>query len=271
MKSHIKSSRKTKNLALQDFILTLTQFRRFFIMTGVLDIKLQYRRSTLGPWWITLSMILFVSILSITYSKLVNVPIKTQLPLVACGYAVWYLISTSITSGANIFMQNQGYISQINIPVSVYIFRSITKNLVIFCHNFVVCIALILLFNPINLNTLLFIPGMLLLILNLYWVMLLLGMIGSRYRDIPPIITSLIQVIFLATPIAWPADKIGEYSKILIFNPFYYAIDLTRAPLMGEKPMLLSWGVGVGLFIIGTSITFILLNKYRTRIPYWVG
>lgn len=257
-------------IAIKDFILAITQFRRFCFLSALTDIKNQYRRSTLGPWWITLSMVLFVTILSVVYSRLMHEQLGEYVTYVGCGYAVWYLISTSVTAGADVFNKEKDYITQINIPVSVYVLKLIAKNLIIFGHNFIVCVILILIFDPINLYTLLFIPGLLLLLANLYWVILLLGMLGSRYRDIPPIINSLIQVLFLASPIAWKADKLGEHSKIVLLNPITYAVDLVRAPLMGQSPMLMSWIVGIVLFIIGTGFTFILLNKYRTRIPYWV-
>ena len=257
-------------IAIKDLMLALSKYRKFCFLYASTDIKNQYRRSTLGPWWITISMIVFVAILSVVYSRLMNENLGHYVTYIGCGYATWYLISTSITMGSSVFNQERDYITQINIPVSVYVLKLIIKNLIIFAHNFIVCVILILIFDPINLNTLLFFPGILLLLANLYWLVLLIAIIGARYRDIPPIISSLIQVLFLASPIAWKADKLGAHSKIVLLNPITYAIDLVRAPLMGQSPMLLSWIVGVSFLIIGTFFTFILLNKYRTRIPYWV-
>lgn len=257
--------------AIKDFILAITLFRRFFIFTAWSDIRMQYRRSTLGPWWITASMAVSVGVLSIVYSRLMHESLGPYVVYVGCGSAIWYLISTSISAGASVFNSESDYITQINIPISVYVLKLLTKNLITFGHSFIVCVAIILMFAPINWHTLLFIPGMLLLLMNLYWVILLIGMLGSRYRDIPPIINSVIQLLFLASPIAWNANKLGAHSKIVLLNPITYAMDIVREPLMGHSPMLLSWIVGIVCFVIGTTISFLLLNKYRTRIPYWVG
>ena len=80
---------------------------------------------------------------------------------------------------------------------------------------------------------------------------MLLGILGARYRDIPPIINSVIQVLFLASPIAWDAAKLGAHSKIVLLNPVTYALDLVRSPLLGHAPMGLSWLAGIGFFIVG--------------------
>ena len=101
-------------IAIKDFVLTLTQFRRFCFLSALTDIKNQYRRSTLGPWWITLSMVLYVVILSVVYSRLMHEQLGEYVTYVGCGYAVWYLISTSISAGANVFNGEKDYITQIN-------------------------------------------------------------------------------------------------------------------------------------------------------------
>ena len=142
----------------------------------------------------------------------------SYLAYIGCGYAVWYMISSTIINSSDLFDTEKDYITQINIPISVYILKLLSRNLIIFGHNFIVCIALILVFNPINFYTLLFIPGLILLLINLYWVALVISMLGARYRDIPPIINSVIQVLFLASPIAWKADKLGPDSKIILLN-----------------------------------------------------
>ena len=55
--------------ALKDIVQAITKFPMFIIFTAWLDIRVRYRRSTLGPWWITLSMIIFTATLSIVYSR----------------------------------------------------------------------------------------------------------------------------------------------------------------------------------------------------------
>ena len=46
--------------------------------------------------------------------------------------------------------------------------------------------------------------GLVLIVLNGVWVGLLLGTICARFRDLPQIIASLMQIVFFVTPIMWP-------------------------------------------------------------------
>ena len=95
-------------------------------------------------------------------------------------------------------------------------------------------------------------------------------MISARYRDVPPIVMSFVQVIFFVTPIFWPPEALGIWMQALPLNPLFAAVDVVRAPLLGSAPLTYSWPVLLIVTVIGCVGTFALFAKFRSRITYWI-
>ncbi|MDH5415037.1 MAG: ABC transporter permease, partial [Flavobacteriaceae bacterium] len=128
-------------------------------------------------------------------------------------------------------------------------------------HNMIIVVVTLVIFQvPIEWAQLLIIPAMLLLLANLTWIGVIISVASSRYRDIPQIVTSLLQPIFFLTPIIWTVD----------FNPIYHLVELVRAPVLGQVPSILTSGVSLGMVIFGWMIAVLLYGKYQYRIAYWV-
>ena len=117
---------------------------------------------------------------------------------------------------------------------------------------------------------LLALPGLALLCLNCIWVGLFLGIVSTRFRDVPPIVASVVRILFFVTPIIWMPELALGRALVLDFNPFFHLIELVRAPLLGKAPGMLSWVAVLGIALAGWTLTFEFFRRYRWRIAYWV-
>jgi lipopolysaccharide transport system permease protein len=247
---------------------------RIWLMLAYQDIKLRYRRSILGPFWITLSMAITVYSMGFLYAHLFKTAMGQYYPFLVAGMLSWSLIATSITDLTDTFVTSDGMIKQIKLPYSLYIHRVTTRNMIIFFHNSLVMVPIYFIFHQsatVNLNTLLFLPNLLLIYVNIISFGLILAMIGARYRDISQIIKSLVQVAFFVTPIMWnPTVLPSNYQKLMVLNPFYILVQLIRQPLIGEANPLLIYGIAFLLTFIGISICAVMFSRYRSRIIYWL-
>lgn len=235
------------------------------------DIKQRYRRSSLGPFWLTISMGVMIGTLGLLYGKLFKIDTQEYLPFLCLGLLTWAFISTTITEGCSVFIASESIIKQMKLPLSSYVYRLIWRNLIIFGHNFVVFVVVALVFNiwP-GLSGLLVIPGLLAIALNATWIALVLGIICARFRDVPLIVASLIQVVFFLTPILWQPNLLGEHVGFVEMNPFYHLIEVVRMPLLGHAPPASSWMATLVIGAIGWVITFLIFSRFRKRIAYWL-
>jgi ABC-type polysaccharide/polyol phosphate export permease len=236
------------------------------------DIRLRYRRSMLGPFWLTLSMAIQIAALGFVYGKLFHMELTTYLPYLTVGFLAWGFISTNVIDGCAALTLAEPFIRQISLPFSVHIFRSVYRNLIIFAHNFVVYLVVILVFgiSPGVTGLLLFPATLALIVLNAIWATLLFAMICSRFRDLGPIIASLLQVGFFLTPILWRPELLNEHRWLVYLNPIYHLVELLRAPMIGNVPGLTSCIAVVLVTVTGWGVTLAFFGRFRNRIAYWV-
>lgn len=244
---------------------------RLWVRLGWNDILQRYRRSILGPFWLTASMAIMVVSLGILYAELFNTPLNDFLPFLCVGLLVWNLISSFITEGGTLFTGAESYIKQIRLPYSVYVYRSTWSKLVIFAHNFVIYFCVIIYFAvwP-GATALLAIPGLMLVVFNGALANLCIGIISARFRDVPQVINSAIQIVFFVTPIFWKPELLKSRSYITDFNPFFHLLEIVRAPLLGTMPTAKTYLAVLVITLINISVAGAFFARYRARIAYWV-
>ncbi len=246
---------------------------------GLQDIKQGYRRSVLGPLWITISMAATAVALGVLYSALFNLPLREFLPYVATGLIVWQFIAGCVNEGVQVFIRNEGLIKHLPSPLSVHVFRLVWHQLLLFVHNFAVYLVLITRFwRPLGVEVLLAVPALALLVLNGLWFVLVIGVIATRFRDIPPLTSSLVQLLFFMTPIVWVYEdfanhanpRIAERARLAELNPFMHFVQIIRQPLLGQSIEVRHWVVAGAITVVGWVLALVVLRNYRARVSYWV-
>lgn len=235
------------------------------------DIRQRYRRSVLGPFWITLSTAILIGGLGVMYAGLFKMDVRDYIPYLAAGMITWNFMSTVLNESCFVFTGAEGSIKAARIPLSSYVLRLVWRNILVFLHNAVVLVAVIVWFLPFNpIGLLLAVLGLAVIGVFLFWASLMVGLLSARFRDIPQIIVNVLQVVFFMTPIMWRADVLNTRMWIAEINPFYYMLELVRNPLLGQPLTWTLWGhVGV-VMLCTAAISFLLFARFRTRIVYWL-
>jgi lipopolysaccharide transport system permease protein len=252
-------------------VLTGAAVWRLWGRMGWNDILQRYRRSLLGPFWLTASMAVMVVSLGVLYAQLFKTSIDDFLPYLCVGLLVWNLIASFMTEGGAIFTTSESYIKQIRLPYSVYVYRSAWSKLIIFAHNFVIYFGVLIYFRiwP-GAAGLLAIPALLLLILNGALATAYIGIFSARFRDIPQLISSVVQIIFFVTPIMWKPELLSRHAYIADLNPFYHLLEIVRAPLLGHVPSLLNYLAVLLITAINLGLAGLVFTRFRSRIAYWI-
>lgn len=237
------------------------------------EIKQRYRRSKIGPFWLTISTGIMIVAMGPLYAKLFNQELEKYFLYLAASIITWELILITINDSCNGFISNEGLIKNISLPLSLYIFKIVWKNIIVFFHNFIIIVLVMLFYNNElhNLKDLALLGmGFFLWILNSFWICMLIAMLCSRYRDFTPIVNSAMGVIFFITPILWKSSMVGENNKFVIYNPFYNLIQIIRSPILGGEYSLFPYYYSISLGFLGFIFLLIIFNKFRNSIVFWV-
>lgn len=258
------------SLGLKDLLQGLASVHVWSFL-GWQEIKQRYRRSVLGPFWLTISTGVLIGAMGPLYGKLLGQQVGDYFLYFAVGFVVWQLIAAIISDSTQVFIAAEQYIKNIKLPFTVHILRMVWKNAIIFAHNFVIVALVLLYFLPSwHWQILLVIPGILAFLINAVWVGILLGLVCARFRDIPPIITSFVQLAFFITPVIWSTPMLGRHKWAAQWNPFFHFLEVVRAPLLGTVPSGLSWIVVLAVTLAGFAVSLALFSRFRSRIAYWV-
>ncbi|MDR6477319.1 lipopolysaccharide transport system permease protein [Paraburkholderia graminis] len=244
---------------------------RLWTLLGWLEIRQRYARSRVGPFWLTISMGVMIGSIGVVYGSLFGQKMSDYLPFLAISLVMWTMFAQTVQEGSIAYINSATYIRQAATPKLIYVFQVMWRNLVILAHNFIIVLILLAVYGVKDWAVLpVFIPALLLYLANALWLAMLVGLLSARFRDLPQIISALIQIAFYVTPIIYRPDSLKRFSFIVELNPLAHLIELVRAPLIGQMPSLTTWCVAIGLAVAGWTFALAMTGRYLKRIPYWV-
>jgi lipopolysaccharide transport system permease protein len=214
-----------------------------------------------------------ISVIGGVFGSIFGLKLAEFLPGLAIGLILWGLVSSLMNEGCESLISARETILQIRMPLTTHIFRVVWRNMIITGHNFLILPLLFLVFmKPVSAVALLSVIGLALLVTNLVWMMLMLAVICTRFRDFTQIIQNVTQVLFYATPIIWNKDMLSDKygTALLDWNLFYHLLSIVREPLLGNYPNTMNWVVAVITAIVGWVIALTFFNRYCKQIPYWL-
>lgn len=235
------------------------------------DIVLRYRRSLLGPIWLTLSMAAMIGGMGPLYSSLFGTELSKFFPHLALGIIFWGFFSNTVIDSCVSFVNSAHYLKQGYFPVSLFVWRTLARNIIQFGHHIVIYIPVAIWAGiTLSWDALLVLPAFALLIINAHALGLWLGLICTRYRDVTQIVTSVMQLLMFLTPVFWLPESLPDRAKYILWNPLAQMLDLLRTPLMGGEATLHSWFGILGWTVVNLVVCMVLFSKYRRRVVYWL-
>lgn len=254
-------------------ILEVARLWRLWTFWGWLDVRQRYRRSLLGPFWVTATMAISVMATGLVYAFLFQQNVREYLPYVATGFVLWSLVAGFVGEASLIFIQNEGFIGQLRLPYLIYPLRLVWRYIAFFLHHAVVLLAVVVAFVPFGWGSLLGATlGLAVTCVNIFWMGLLLGLLSVRLRDLPLLVATIFQVLFLVTPVIWPVKALGPRAEVAEYNPLYHMLESIRGPLLDQavSPFNHHLLISVVMAIIGSLVTLALYSRWRRRLVYWL-
>ena len=237
------------------------------------DTRARYRRTVLGPWWIVLGTGISLSGMGLVWGTLFGMNMKEFFPYLVAGYIAWQFIFMIISEGCSVFIEGHAAAIQLNFPSDkfIHVLRMTMRNTVLFWHTFFIFVVATLVGDvSVNWNSILVIPGFVLVLLNSLWMGLFLGVLGARYRDLSPLVNAVMGVLFFVTPVVWRKEQLGDRGFLAEFNPFTHFLAVIREPLLGQPMPMVSVIVTCALLAVGGLLALWLFAATRRQLAFWI-
>jgi lipopolysaccharide transport system permease protein len=239
---------------------------------GWLDIRLRYRGSMLGPFWLTISTAVMVGSLGVLYSTLFKMDVRDYLPFLALSQVLWGFLAALVSEACTGFTDAESVIRSVRMPFFVFSVRTLIRNIIVLAHNIVVIVAVFAIFShwP-GWEALMALPGLAIWVADALALTLLLGAFCARFRDIQPIVNSVMQIMFFVTPVIWKPEQLGSGMAKLPLNPFYDLLEIVRGPLLnGVATSGWTWFGAIFFSIVLCAGSWAFFVRARGRIAFWI-
>jgi len=239
---------------------------------GWLDIRLRYRGSMLGPFWLTISTGVMVAALGVLYSTLFKIDLRDYLPFLALSQVLWGFLAALVSEACTVFTDAEGVIRSVRMPFFVFSLRALIRNGIALGHNILVIVVVFAIFQmwP-DIGALMALPGLLVWAIDALALTLILGAFCARFRDIQPIVNSVMQIAFFVTPVIWKPTQLdpGSIDK-LAFNPFFDLLEIVRGPILGTSVAGTAWLGALVYSVVLIAISWAFFVRARGRVTFWV-
>ena len=193
------------------------------------------------------------------------------LPWLTVSLIVWNLLNQVISDATSSLTGAEGVIRQMPLPYTVHAMRAVMRNALIAIHNLPLIGVVFFIYGvPLTWYALLAIPAFALMAVGGFAAAIFLGMICARFRDIPPIIGSIMQVAFFVSAVIWKPSMVGYWEPFLPINPVFAVMEAVRAPLMGSTGGIIVWIAAVFWTGVMVAVAWAFFVRFRGRIAFWV-
>jgi ABC-2 type transport system permease protein len=246
----------------------------FWAYSSWLDIVTKYRRTRLGMLWLVLPTAVFIVVLGNVYSHLMGYPVEQYLPYLGVGYVCWRFMLQCINESSTVFRGHKAFIMDGRVRLTDFILRAIAKPLFYFLFAFAVVVG-VLLWSPAvpwsGLATL--VVTLPILLVNMIWLSFCIALVGARFPDTSELISTVLVVGFLLTPILWHVEKFPpDTTRGLLarMNPAFHLIEVVRAPVLGQMPENATLIAVMLMTLAGWLMASLLYRRYARFVPLWI-
>lgn len=245
--------------------------RRVWWFTATARTKARFVRTKLGSLWLGLTNLLSIAVLAAVYGTVFKVQdIKHYAVYLGVGMVLWTSLSGAISSAPNLFEHSRENINNINIPPIFYALEEWAFQLQTFGQSLLMVILGLSFFEPQLIPNLLFfgIPGLFNLVVFMFWLPLIVCLLGARYKDLYQLVPIVLQLVFLLSPILYTKKSLGVYAWIATFNPLYQAFGPLRdAMIHGHFHLVFNLSFLVAN-LIGLYLSLRLLRRDSKLLPF---
>lgn len=237
------------------------------------DLQIKYRRSVLGVAWSILTPLGLVLIIGTVYSIIFGTDPKEFIPMLFAGLNPWLFISGTVDGGTFAFLSAEGYLKQTTVNAQIFPIRGALVGFINLLYSILAFFAIYLFLQPDSFGPkMLFVfPGLIILFIFTLSLTNIAAVINLNVRDYQPLQSLILQGLFYATPVIFPAEMLDAkgFSIIYEINPIYYMLEIVRKPMLGnELPSIKVYGIAISITIILFLVSIVLIMKQKKNIAF---
>lgn len=216
-------------------------------MLAMRDIKVRYKQSILGGLWAVVRPLMLMIVFTYLFGAVANLP-TNGLPypvFVFAALIAWDLFANIVIGCASSITSHKVLVEKLYCPRLLFPVSSVFVAIFDFAIAFAVFCILMLLLGVVPSANIFWLPVLMLaVILTGLAVGLWLAAIAVWLRDVKFVVTYLVQLMLLLTPVGYGAAAVPEkFAFIVSWNPMASMVEAFRWSLLGTPGPDLQFGL----------------------------
>lgn len=208
------------------------------------DVKLRYRQTALGAFWVIFQPLMTAGIFSFVFGTVAKLP-SDGVPHILFTYAgvlAYNAFSSTLNKTSGVLVGNAGLISKVYFPRLVLPLSTVLSTLIDFGVALGMMAVLMAIYGIAPGVGLLLLPVLLFLILLIaVGIGLWTSALMVSYRDVAYVLPILIQMLLYASPIGYSLSTVpAKYLSLYFLNPLAGLIEAFRWSILGRGEV--HWG-----------------------------
>ncbi len=237
------------------------------------DLKVRYRRSTIGFLWTMLQPLLFMLVLQVVFSSVFRGNVENYPVFALAGILFWNFFSQSILASMNSLRGNAQLLHKLPVPHAVFPVATVVSGVVNLLFALVPLLGILLYTGHALSWALLFVPvAILIAALFTLGAGLLLSPLAVFFHDTVELIGVVLMLLMYLTPVIYPMSIVPERMRFIVrFNPVRSILETFRDPIYyGKIPPLSHLSVALGIAVAAFCIGAWVFRRSSDRIPFYV-
>lgn len=251
----------------------LLAYRDLVMMLVARDLKVRYRRSSIGFLWTMLQPLLTMLVLQLVFSTIFRFEVSNYAVYALSGILFWNFFSQSISASMNSLRGNASLLGKMPIPKVVFPLATVLAGVVNLLLALVPLFAILLVTgHPIR-PAILFLPvAILLASLFTLGAGLLLSPLSVFFHDVVELVGVTLTLLMYLTPVFYPMSIVPENLRWVVrYNPIRSVLEVFRDPIyFGKIPPLSHLAVAMVVVLVALLIGADFFRRSSDRIPLYV-
>ena len=237
-----------------------------------LELKARHARTKLAMFWIFIPQLIYIYIATFIFGNLTGENNGRGLIQTATGLCVWIYFSEGFMQIANVYADNRGALLSYNYPWYWFPMKILLRiAITMMPMTLFLCFTATYYFEFSVITSVIFAVAYVFGVLMVCLVGLLFSVPILLFRDIQPLLSLLMQVLFFMSPVGWVKIDSKFIMGFNYFNPLYYLITLLREIENGSVDialllMLKLFSICLIIFII----SYFMVVRWYKRLSVYI-
>ena len=237
------------------------------------DLRVRYRRSTLGLLWTMLQPLMMMMVFYVVFSHVFRFDVYRYPVYVLAGILFWNFFQQSIVASMNSLRGNAAILQKLPVPKAVFPVATVISGVVNLCLALVPLLAILVATGQPLSPALLFLPvSILLAALFTLGAGLLLSPLAVFFHDVVELVGVVLMLLMYLTPIFYPMGILPEqYRWVVRYNPVRSILEVYRDHIYyGKIPPAQHLAVCAGVTLALLAIGALSFRRSSDRIPFYI-